>query len=288
VGESLGIVQMPMASSKPKLAAPYKFGFRNTTNEAITVMAVMKSLKKHNYPHKTAAIAHGTDDAISKSMGTMVFPMVLKKIFGVEIVKVVTFKVKGTFDLSAQVSQLMTAPSDLVAVGSPPEQAIILVKEMRRQGHKGRIIAGSTISDPDLPKRMGKDGEGSVVPTLFFKDLNDRTKAFTTEFAKRAKAAGMTRTRANQFDVATFDIVYLYAEAMKKAHVSGDPGKVKDERISIRDELYKLKDYPGLAGPITFGADGDALKSVYVLEQKGGAWSLLDVWPASELVPKKK
>jgi branched-chain amino acid transport system substrate-binding protein len=284
VGETLGIVQMPMASSKPGLAKPYKFGFRNTTNEVITVIAVMKSLKKHGYPIKNAAIAHGTDDAISKAMGTQVFPLVLGKKFGIDIVNVVTFKVKGTFDLSAQVSQLMTKPTDLVAVGAPPEQAIILVKEMRRQGHKGRIIAGSTISDPELPERMGKAGEGTVVPTLFYGDLNDRTKKFTADFAKRTKAAGLSRTIANQFDASTYDIVLIYAEAMKRANVTGDVSKLKEERIAIRDELFKMKDFPALEGLISFGADGDALKTVYVLEIKDGHLKLLDAHPGSSLV----
>jgi branched-chain amino acid transport system substrate-binding protein len=277
VGEKLAIVQMPMASSKPKLAAPYKFGYRNTTNEVITVTAVMKSLNVHGYPAKTASIAHGTDDAISKAMGTIVFPIVLKKKFGVEIVNVVTFKVKGTFDLSAQVSQLMTKPTDLVAVGAPPEYAIILAKEMRRQGHKGRIIAGATIADPELPQRMGRPGEGTVMPTLFFNNLNDQTKKFSADFAKRAKAAGLPRTVASQFDAATYDIVYIYAEAMKRAGVTGDPNKVVAERDAIREELSKMKDFPAIEGLISFGSDGDALKPVYVLEIKGGEWELLGV-----------
>jgi branched-chain amino acid transport system substrate-binding protein len=284
VGEKLGIVQMPMASSKPGLAKPYKFGFRNTTNEMITVIAVMKSLKKHGYPSATAAIAHGTDDAISKAMGKGVFPLVLGKKFGVDIVNIVTFKVKGTFDLSAQVSLLMTKPSDLVAVGAPPEQAIILVKEMRRQGHKGRIIAGSTIADPELPKRMGKAGEGTVVPTLFYGDLNDRTRQFSADFAKRAKAAGIARTIASQFDASTYDIVYIYAEAMKRANVTGDPAKLTEERKAIRDELSKMKDFPALEGLISFGADGDALKPVYVLEIKNGQFKLLDTHSGPSLV----
>ncbi len=284
VGENLGIVQMPMASSAPGLAKPYKFGFRNTTNEVITVTAVMKSLKKHGYPSKNAAIAHGTDDAISMAMGTIVFPLVLGKKFGIDIVNVVTFKVRGTFDLSAQVSQLKTKPTDLVAVGAPPEQAIILIKEMRRQGHKGRLIAGSTIADPKLPEKMGKAGEGTVVPTLFYGDLNDRTKKFSADFAKQAKAAGLANTIATQFDASTYDIVLIYAEAMKRANVTGDASKVTQERIAIRDELSRMKDFPALEGPISFGADGDALKTVYVLEIKDGHLKLLDAHSGASLV----
>jgi hypothetical protein len=49
---------------------------------------------------------------------------------------------------------------------------------MRGQGHKGRIVAGSTIADPELPRLMGKAGDGTTIPTTFYGDLNDRTKKF--------------------------------------------------------------------------------------------------------------
>ena len=36
-----------------------------------------------------------------------------------------------------------------------------------------------------------------------------------------------------------------------------------------------MKDFPALEGPISFGANGDALKPVYVIELKDGKWNLL-------------
>ena len=58
-----------------------------------------------------------------------------------------------------------------------------------------------------MPWQMGKAGDGTTIPTTFYADLNDRAKAFQGEFAKRAKAAGLDRTTAAQFDAATYDIV---------------------------------------------------------------------------------
>jgi branched-chain amino acid transport system substrate-binding protein len=277
-GDRAGIATMPMASSAPKLAEPFKFAFRNTSDEGYMFSKVMATIVKKNLPHKTAAVAYATDDTISKVMGTAVLPGVMKKA-GVEVVKEVDFKL-AAFDFSPQVSQLMASPTDLVGVGSPPDQAIKLAKEMKRQGHKGRLVAGSTVADPDLPEKIGKDGDGFMIPTTFFEGITPAAKKWADEFSKRAKAAGLERTNASQFDAASYDIVLFYAWAMEQAGITGDPAKLADERAAIRDKLRTMKNFPALEGPISFGPDGDALKPVYILEMKDGKWTLVDSHPA--------
>ena len=274
IAERLKIVTMSMASSAPGLAKPFKFAFRNTSNEGYMFAQAMKTMKQKGIPVRNAAIAHATDDTISKLMGTRIFPAIFEKM-GVSVENVVTFKLSA-FDLSPQVSQLTSSPTDVVAVGAPPEQAIKLVTEMRRQGHQGRLVAGSTIAAPDLPERMGEPGNGTTLPTAFFADLDDRTRAFTAEFARRAKAEG-ERTLPAQFDAATYDIVLFYAHAMEQAGVTGDPDKLEAERTAIRDRLAAMKDFPALEGSISFGPDGDALKPVYVLKIDDGKWRLLGI-----------
>jgi branched-chain amino acid transport system substrate-binding protein len=279
-GQRDGIVLMSMASSAPDLAKPFSYAFRNTSNEAYMFNHVMVALKSHHLPMATGALAYATDDVISKTMGEKILPAVMTK-NGVKIELSVTFQTRA-FDFSPQVTQLVAHPTDLVAVGAGPESAVRLVQEMRRQGHKGRLIAGSTISDPELPRLMGKDGDGTIIPTSFYGALNDRTKKFEADFIKGAKTAGVERTAAAQFDAATYDIVQIYADAMKAAKVTGDPTKLAAERTAIRDEIKKMKDFPALEGPISFGDNGDALKPVYVIEMKDSKWNLLANYPAGK------
>ena len=273
-----GVVIMAMASSAPKLVANFKYAFRNTSDEGYMFDKVMRTIKSKGYPMATGAIAYANDDTISRVMGEKVLPGLMQK-NGVQLKGSVDFKL-GAFDFSAQVAQLKTNPTDLVGVGAPPEAAIKLAQEMRRQGHNGRLVAGSTINDPDLPERMGTAGNGSVVPSAFFADLNDRTHRFAAEFSKRAKSAGMERTVAGQFDAATYDIVQYYAWAMKEGKVTGDPARLAEERTAIRDALKRLRNFPALEGSISFGADNDALKPVYVQEVRDGKWMLLETHAA--------
>jgi branched-chain amino acid transport system substrate-binding protein len=276
--DRIGVVIMAMASSAPKLVANFKYAFRNTSDEGYMFDRVMRTLKSKSYPLATGAVAYANDDTISRVMGEKVLPALMQK-NGVQLKGSVDFKL-GAFDFSAQVAQLKANPTDLVGVGAPPEAAIKLAQEMRRQGHHGRLIAGSTINDPDLPERIGKAGNGSVVPSAFFTDLNDQTRRFAAEFAKRAKAAGMERSAAGQFDAATYDIVQYYAWAMREGKVAGDPKRLAEERSAIRDALKRMKNFPALEGSVSFGEDNDALKPVYVQEVRDGKWVLLETHPA--------
>jgi branched-chain amino acid transport system substrate-binding protein len=165
---------------------------------------------------------------------------------------------------------------DIVGLGSPPEAAVNLAKELKRQGVATRIIAGTTIADPELPQRMAGAGENMTIGTTFFAELNDRTKAFTKEFGERTKKANIARHEPNQQDASAYDIVYLFAEAAKRGKVTGDAGKVAAERTAIRDALASLKNYEALEGAISFGEERDSIKPIYIVEAKAGKWTLLD------------
>ncbi|MSP80905.1 MAG: ABC transporter substrate-binding protein [Rhodospirillales bacterium] len=278
--ERAGMVLMSMASSAPNLAEPFTYAFRNTTDEGVMFSRVMRALKDAKYPTATGAIAYATDDVIAKTMGEKVLPALMKKA-GTDIKLSVTFQ-NQSFDFAAQASQLKGTPTDLVGIGSGPEAATRLAQELNRQGYKGRMIAGSTIADPELPRLMGKAGDGTIIPTTFYGEFNEDTKKFEAAFIKKAKAEGIERSAAAQFDAATYDIVLIYAEAMKKGKITGAPAKLAEERTIIRDQLKAMKEFPALEGPISFGANGDALKPVYVLEMKDSKWTLLANYPVEK------
>ena len=279
-GERIGVVTMSMASSAPKLAEPFTYGLRNTSDEGYMFQRVMRTLQEKKYPIANGAVAYATDDVISKTMGEIVLPNTMKK-FGTDVKGSVTFQTQA-FDLAPQVSQLKSLAADLVGVGSGPEPAIRLVQEMRRQGVTSRPIAGSTVGDSELARRMGNDGNGTVIPSTFYPGVSDKAQKFDDEFIKRAKDNGLERSAASQFDAASYDIVQFYAYAMKEAKVTGDAAKLATERTAIRDKLRAMKDYPALEGPISFGSNGDALKPVYIIEMKDGHWNLIGTYPAGQ------
>ena len=139
------------------------------------------------------------------------------------------------------------------------------------------VVAVPTVADAELPARMGANGEGTVITSTFFSGMPDeRTQKFVKAFETKLKEKGETVFEPNQFDAATYDIVMMYATAMKNAKVTGDPAKLAAERAAIRDEVRKLKDFPALVGPLSINSEGDAIKTIYVLEAKNGRWELVD------------
>jgi branched-chain amino acid transport system substrate-binding protein len=273
-GERLGIVQMSMSSSAPALTKGFSYAFRNTRDEGKVIDEVLASLKERKLPMASGAIAYATDDTVSKSIGTGVVPALFKK-YDVAVKGSVDFQYNA-FDMSPQVSQLAQFKADVIGLGAPPEAAINLAKEMKRQGVGGRLIGGTTIADPELPRRMESGGEGLTIGTTFFSDLNDRTKAFAKNFAAHAAKAGIARREPNQQDASAYDIVYLFAAALERAKAIGQADKLAAERTAVRDALASLKDYPALEGNISFGEDRDSIKPIYVIEVKGGRWTLSD------------
>src|SRR5258705_9310231 len=109
---------------------------------------LMKTLQEKKYPAATASIAYATDDVISKTMGEIVLPNVMKQ-FGTEVKGSVTFQTQA-FDLATQVSQLKAQPTDLIGVGSGPEPAVRLAQELRPHGPARRLVAGSPLGDSAL------------------------------------------------------------------------------------------------------------------------------------------
>jgi branched-chain amino acid transport system substrate-binding protein len=276
-GEREGVAMMSSASSAPGLTQGHSFAFRNTMDEATKIEKLVKVMREKGMLGKSAAIAYANDDFVSKSAGSEAFPDALKRT-GIAVEGNVNFPF-AAFDLSHQVSQLMSKPTDMVALAAPPESAAKFVRELRRQGAKGKVIGGSIFATPEFPGRVGEAGNGTLVTVTFFSGRDDaRTKKFVQDFLALAKERKLPEILPpSQFDSASYDVVYIYAEAMRRAKVTGEPGKLAAERRAIRDALAGLKDFNALEGTISMGPERDMLKPVYVLEARDGAWKFFDV-----------
>lgn len=280
VGDRLGIAQMAIASSAPGLAAPFRFAFRNTSDEAYLFERLLGVVRERGIETRNAAIAYTTDEVIGRSMGTSVFPNLLQAA-GIPVTGTVSFPV-AAFDMSAQVAQMRGAAPDLVCMGGPPETAIVLVREMRRQGMRGRIVGGTTIVDVNLPTRMGADGNGTLVSSTHFYNFDSpRAIAFRDEFVRRAQAAGETGDlRPGMYDAAAHSIVHFYAAAMRQVRVTGERARLAAERAAIRDALRAMRNVETIEGTLArFTEQGDALKTTYVLEVRDGNFVLVGSRP---------
>src|SRR5205085_304777 len=90
------------------------------------------------------------------------------------------------------------------------------------------------------------------------------TAAFNSENAKRA----IEKTGPHHVDASAYDIIYILAEAMRAAKITGEASKIKAERGALRDALEQVR-YDGVSGATRFNQDHDAVLPLYVIEVQG-------------------
>ena len=125
-GEREKIVQIPNASSAPKLADKFSYAYRLTESEYLQFMRVVKTMKKRGALKKSVAIMYGTDDVVSKAVGMYIMKPILTK-EKVKITGPIGFATKA-FDVSPQVSQLKGKKIDYVGLAGITPIAIRVLK----------------------------------------------------------------------------------------------------------------------------------------------------------------
>ncbi|MFK7891485.1 MAG: ABC transporter substrate-binding protein [Granulosicoccus sp.] len=279
-GERLGIVQIPNASSAPELADKFSYAYRVTESEFLQFDRLVATMKAKGMDVTNTSIMYVSDEFVSKAVGTQLMPAVFGK-QGVEVVGEPIGFQTAAFDLSPQVAQLMEKPTDTVAVAGIVEAVVKSAKELRRQGHTGRIIGSGISADPDLAAKIGADGNGMLYASWFWWDRDDKTREFTEKFNAENEERGIEKSGPHHVDASAYDIVYILKAAMEAADVSGDADKLAAERTAIRDTLASLV-HEGVSGRICFDKNGDAELPAYIVEINDSAISLVDSHPANE------
>jgi branched-chain amino acid transport system substrate-binding protein len=277
VGNNLGIVMISQASSKPGVAAPYPYAFRNKIDELRLAFPAIKKWME-NYNIKTVAIVHDAKDAVSLSLGTQVLPGVSKKL-GLQIVNegnYVTYTT-GDFDMRPQITRLKSMQFDGIVFGGVYMDGVTFIKEARRQGLNQPMVGGNPLMSLQFPRKGGKDAEGVYTSSEFYYWMDKpEVQKFTQEFIKRAKAKGIDPPEPLQFDVNVYDSIHMLVQVMKENGVTNKPEDLTRDRELIMKGLTNLKDFQGLASKISFNDQGDAIRDVYVVKAHGGEWVLVE------------
>lgn len=274
VANRLGIVTTSQASSKPGVAANNRpWAFRNTVNEAILADTSVPYLKEA-YGASSAGIIYDANDAVSTAIGTKIMPKVMQD-NGVEVVNAddpLSFHT-GDLDVSAQVTTLKSMNPDAVVVGADYSQAVTVMREMKRQGLTVPVIGGTPLissailqAAPEIP---------IVAPATYYAGMEGkRVEAFTNSLRPRLRAeSGLPDDiEPSMYDAHIHEIVRMYIDAVRDRGVKAESGTLTADRTRIRDHMASIKEFPGLAGPIGFNQDGDAVKTFYVLVGEGGSW----------------
>ncbi|QYU67526.1 ABC transporter substrate-binding protein [Leptolyngbya sp. 15MV] len=281
VGERLGIVQIPNSATQPNLTGTNTYAWRLTEDEGKQFGRLLTTLERKNIPARRAEIIFVSDERISNVTATQFYPALLRQ-RSIAFGEPVSFQYR-TFDVAPQVTQIMQRNPEVVAMAATPDAAGKVLRELRRQGFRGRVIGSQIFADPNSVELFGPEGDGMIIVAGFWWDRNDATRAFTVKYREENARRGLTQKRIpHHSDAQAYDIVYLYKQVMERANVTGDPARVAAERTAIRDALRGIR-FTGVTGENTcFDAQRDAELPGFIIEIRNLQWSLFDTHPADQ------
>jgi branched-chain amino acid transport system substrate-binding protein len=251
-------------SAKPGLSEMSKWAFRNTLTSDKQLKPVVEAwLKDHKI--KKVVIIYDAEDAVSKGEGAAVLPALLKA-HNVEILDSLTYRTKDT-DYSAQVTKAKSLGAEGIALGSCYQNAAAIAKEMAKQGLNVPIIGGACAGAPGYIEIAGKAAEGTYMSTAAW--LDD-PRPEVQEYVKKIRAK--MNTLPPYSGPRSYDIVYSFKYCLEKSGVTNKPADLDKDRDRMRECLGTLKNFPGVAGPITMDEKRDGTGITAILKVVNGKY----------------
>ena len=173
------------------------------------------------------------------------------------------FYFDGESDFTAALSKLQQTGADTLFIASFYNDGAAINIQRRRLGWDVPVIGPGSLYSPQLINLGGEAVEGLFTSATFFAlDTDSRIQEFVQAFESRYEAVPNTHAAV------AYDAMILLADAVERAGTT--------DSIALRDALAATKDFPGLAGSITFTANGDANKSYRKLRIQDGEFVLFE------------
>jgi branched-chain amino acid transport system substrate-binding protein len=251
-----GMVQLSPTSSHPSFApgSPWSFGIIGTQAGEGPFMARYAS---ETLGKKKMAVLH-----INNDWGIIAKDMFVQgaQAIGSEVVAVEHY-FEEERDFTGVLTKLRGMKPELIYICSMYNDAALISKQREKLGWTEVSVMGpGSLYSPKLIEIGGGAVEGLYTSSLFFpKDPRPEVQKFVKGFEAKYDAT------PNLFAAIAYDAVNLLAATIRKSGT---------DRKAIRDELAKTKDFPAVAGNITFTEHGDVVKEYRKLVIRNGQFEI--------------
>jgi branched-chain amino acid transport system substrate-binding protein len=151
----------------------------------------------------------------------------------------------------------------LVYVGGYPQEAGLILRQMREQGLKTVLMAGDALFDRTFASITGADANGALFTFGPDPRNNPAAKAVVEQF----KAGNID---PEGYTLHSYAVIQLWAQAVAKAG-STDARKVMD--------AIKAGEWNTVVGKLSFDARGDIRQTGYVLWKWDGKGNAVELAP---------
>ncbi|MBI4546435.1 MAG: penicillin-binding protein activator [Ignavibacteriae bacterium] len=251
--ERLHVVQINYSAVNPqiRLAGDYTFSLVNYSDIETEEMArfVLDSLGIRQIAILYASTSYGvgTRDAMIHN-----FEARGGRILGMEAYS------ENVVDVKPILTKLKILKPPAVYLPGTIKDAATILRQSVEVGFKTRWLSYNAIEGPNLIDIAGNAAEGLIYTSSNLYDLSltrDEEKKF---YAKYKQTYGAEPTI---YAATAYDAVMLVAKATAQSQVTGQ---------AIKDYLYKVKDYYGASGIISFDSTGSVRKPVFLKTVRNG------------------
>lgn len=180
-----------------------------------------------------------------------------------------------TVDFAPIAAKAVTTNSDayLMVVYSPA--AAQTIKELRKLGvtESSRIVTTAYAFADSFFQAGGQDLDGTYIIDTYNPDYpSDKWKTFLDGYRKDVGGTFPQNTIRFQYDFA-----WMVKDAIEANNITGDPAKLKEERIAIRDYVYSLNNWQGIACSYTcYPIAGGCPQHAYLFKMNGNTPVLVE------------
>lgn len=159
-------------------------------------------------------------------------------------------------DFSPQLTSIKAENPDLLFIVGYYVETALIAQQAKSLGLNVPMLGTDGISSEELVKLGGDAVEGIRFTGFFHPEVE---YPGTTEFVQNFKAK--YNKEPDTYAALAYDSAKLILDGIKQEGAT---------REGINKYLSSVKDYPGVAGPISFDSKNDVTRKIIILEVKGG------------------
>lgn len=241
--EKAKVITISPLSSSPALTTAGDYIFRTYPSDAFQGVRAAEFAVNNLGSKKVAILACMSDwcEGIQKVFKDKVVAL------GSSVVAEDRFDDKSTKDFKTQLTKIKSTNPDLIYLLGYSDGTIISLRQMKEIGLNAKVLGGDAWNDPKIIANAGSSAEG----IMYTMPASVENVTFATALEKVTGSKEVTIGAREAYDA-----VKILAQVMKE--VGFDNAKVKNA-------LYKVKDYQGVSGNISFDQNGDLSSANYDL-----------------------
>ena len=159
----------------------------------------------------------------------------------------------GTQNFTATLTKIKSMEPDVIFFGGYYTDGGLLRAQQEQLGIKADFVGGDSNDNPDFMKLAGSSAKGAFLVNVPTPDIlpYDIAKQFLADY--KAKFNAMPSSVWALMNVDGLRAILHTMEQLKS-----------EDTKKISESMHKMKDFPGITGPVTFREDGERIGAGYM------------------------